>query len=78
NELVLSAPLTRMVISDDGEPVESQTRVSIGSNGIQVFDEPAPGADDADPDARADQRSRVLRGAEAVAERKIQITTELD
>jgi len=78
NELVLSAPLTRMVISDDGEPVESQTRVSIGANGIQVSDEPAPGADDADPQADADQRSRVLRGAEAVAERKIQITTELD
>lgn len=78
NELILSAPLTRMVIGSDGEPVESQTRVTIGSNGIQVFDEPAPGADDADPDAAAEQRSRVLRGAEAVAERKIQITTEMD
>jgi len=78
NELVLSAPLTRMVIGSDGDPVESQTRVTIGSNGIQVSDEPVPGADGADPDARSDQRSRVLRGAEAVAERKIQITTEMD
>lgn len=78
NELVLSAPLTRMVIGNDGEAVESQTRVSIGSHGIQVFDEPAPGADEAAPAARTDGRSRVLRGAEAVAERKIQITTDLD
>ena len=78
NELVLSAPLTRMVISSDGEPVESQTRVTIGSNGIQVFDEPAPGADETDPDVGSDGGSRVLRGAEAVAERKIQITTEMD
>lgn len=78
NELVLSAPLTRMVIGDDGEPVASQTRVTIGATGIQVFDEPAPTASDVDPDAAASGRSRVLRGAEAVAERKIQITTELD
>jgi len=78
NELILSAPLTRMVMGDDGEAVESQTRVTIGANGIQVFDEPAPSVDESDPEARAEQRSRVLRGAEAVAERKIQITTELD
>lgn len=80
NELILSAPLTRMVITDDGEPVESQTRVTIGANGIQVTDEPAPGAEDNNETGVSgdEQRSRVLRGAEAVAERKIQITTELD
>ena len=81
NELILSAPLTRMVISDDGESVESQTRVTIGANGVHVFDEPAPGADEETPDTRAerdDRNSRFMRGAEAVAERKIQITTELD
>jgi len=81
NELILSAPLTRMIITDDGESVESQTRVTIGANGIHVFDEPAPGAVPEDPDARAergDRNSRFMRGAEAVAERKIQITTELD
>ena len=85
NELVLSAPLTRMVVSDDGEQVESQTRVTIGANGIQVSDEPAP-MDDADAGAgagstraeRDDRNSRFMRGAEAVAERKIQITTEMD
>jgi len=78
NELVLSAPLSNIVITDDGEPVESQTRVSIGSDGIHVYDEAAPGADDGNPGPGLDGRSRVLRGAEAVAERKIQITTELD
>ncbi|WP_313170967.1 DUF1700 domain-containing protein [Massilia oculi] len=81
NELILSAPLTRMVISDDGETVESQTRVTIGANGIHVFDEPAPDADDENPETRTerdDRNSRFMRGAEAVAERKIQITTELD
>lgn len=81
NELILSAPLTRMVISDDGEPVESQTRVTIGANGIHVFDEPAPGLDEDTPETRTerdDRNSRFMRGAEAVAERKIQITTELD
>jgi len=78
NELVLSSPLNNIVITNDGEPVESQTRVSIGSNGIHVFDEPAPGADDGNGEERYDGRSRVLRGAEAVAERKIQITTDLD
>lgn len=78
NELVLSAPLSRMVIGDDGERVESQTRVTIGATGIQVFDEPLPDATGIDPDAEGGGRSRVLRGAEAVAERKIQITTEVD
>jgi len=73
SELVLSAPLTRLVIGDDGEPAASQTVISIGSNGIHVSDEPAP-----DADSRADSRSRVLRGAEAVADRTIQITTDMD
>lgn len=73
SELVLSAPLTRLVIGDDGEPAASQTVISIGTNGIHVSDASAPDADN-----RADSGSRVLRGAEAVAERKIQITTDMD
>lgn len=73
SELVLSAPMSKMVISNDGEPMGSQTRVSIGSHGIQVFDEPG-----AAPDEPGERGSRVLRGAEAVAERQIQITTDLD
>lgn len=87
NELVLSAPLSRLEITHDDNPSETQTRVSIGEHGIQVYEEPVlrpdlrPEAGDdgqaADSENRH-QRSRVLRGAEAVAERRIQITTDLD
>jgi uncharacterized membrane protein len=88
NELVLSAPLSRLETTNDDGASETQTRVSIGEHGIQVYDEPVlrPDADSGEPaaDAGVDernergQRSRVLRGAEAVAERRIQITTDLD
>lgn len=91
SELVLSAPLTRMVIGDDGRPAGSQTRISIGSNGIHVTDEqdasqappdeagePRAAGPDDESGAAGEPRSRVLRGAEAMAERKIQITTELE
>lgn len=87
NELVLSAPLSRLEITNDDSPSETQTRVSIGEHGIQVYEEPVPRpdqraeSDDSGPAADSDnrhQRSRVLRGAEAVAERRIQITTDLD
>ncbi|MEM8514991.1 putative membrane protein [Massilia sp. MP_M2] len=95
NELVLSAPLSRMDAANDDGAAETQTRVSIGEHGIQVYEEPVLRPDlqteagDGGPaadiviDARNEhdgrgQRSRVLRGAEAVAERRIQITTDLD
>lgn len=87
NELVLSAPLSRLEMPNDDGASETQTRVSIGEHGIQVYEEPVL-RPDLRPDASADgsaagsenrhQRSRVLRGAEAVAERRIQITTDLD
>jgi len=89
NELVLSAPLSRMDATNDDGAGETQTRVSIGEHGIQVYEEPAlrpdlrPEAGDNEQTADVvvddrDKRSRVLRGAEAVAERRIQITTDLD
>lgn len=87
NELVLSAPLSRLEITNDDDPSETQTRVSIGEHGIQVYEEPVLRSDqrteagDGGPAADSEnrqQRSRVLRGAEAVAERRIQITTDLD
>lgn len=87
NELVLSAPLSRLEITNDDSPSETQTRVSIGEHGIQVYEEPVLRPDqraeagDSGPAADSEnrqQRSRVLRGAEAVAERRIQITTDLD
>jgi uncharacterized membrane protein len=87
NELVLSAPLSRLEMTNDDGASETQTRVSIGEHGIQVYEEPVLrpdlGPDASDGGSAADsenrhQRSRVLRGAEAVAERRIQITTDLD
>jgi len=87
NELVLSAPLSRLEITNEDSPSETQTRVSIGEHGIQVYEEPVLRSDqrteagDGGPAADSEnrqQRSRVLRGAEAVAERRIQITTDLD
>lgn len=83
SELVLSAPLDRVIVTDDREWEQNrtQTRVSISEKGIHVFDEPLEPA--ASPDAGSEPaRDRpalgVLRGAEAVAERKIQITSDLD
>ena len=87
NELVLSAPLSRLEMTNDDGASETQTRVSIGEHGIQVYEEPVlrpdlrPEAGDGGPATDSEnrhQRSRVLRGAEAVAERRIQITTDLD
>jgi uncharacterized membrane protein len=89
NELVLSAPLSRLETTNDDGASETQTRVSIGEHGIQVYEEPVLRPDlrpEAGDDGQAadvigdnrDKRSRVLRGAEAVAERRIQITTDLD
>lgn len=87
NELVLSAPLSRLEMTNDDGASETQTRVSIGEHGIQVYEEPVlrpdlrPDASDGGSAADSEnrhQRSRVLRGAEAVAERRIQITTDLD
>ena len=85
NELVLSAPLNRMGATTDDGTGETQTRVSIGEHGIQVYEEPVLRSDTGNPEPAADsvidesrKRSRVLRGAEAVAERRIQITTDLD
>ncbi len=85
NELILSAPMSRLEMTNDDMPGETQTRVSIGENGIQVYEEPVlrpdTGAGEPPPDVAVDndrKRSRVLRGAEAVAERRIQITTDLD
>jgi uncharacterized membrane protein len=72
NELLLNLP--HMVVVDEGD--SAQTRVAIGGNGIEVTqekpaDEPAAADDEA-------ERSRVLRGAEAVAGRTIHISTDLD
>jgi len=72
NELVLDWPARFMDADADGRG-ERQTRITIGAGDIQVSqDKPA--------DARADERSgsRVLRGAEAVADSSLRISTEMD
>lgn len=75
NELVLNGPL-RHVVVEDGTGADVQTRVTIGDAGIQVHQEKAPGAGAAGADGAP--RSRVMRGAEAVAGRGIHISTDLD
>jgi uncharacterized membrane protein len=77
NELVLDWP-SRFVTIDEDKRGERQTRIVIGDNSIQVRqDRPRP-APDADTDADAPSDSRVLRGAEAVADGKLRISTDMD
>lgn len=73
NELVLNGPLRHVVI-EDGAGADVQTRVTIGDADIQVHQEKTPGAATAD----GAPRSRVMRGAEAVAGRGIHISTDMD
>jgi uncharacterized membrane protein len=85
NELVLDWP-ARFVNIDPDSRGERQTRITIGPGDIQVTQErPADAAEpnDADGDrasGRSERRehSRVLRGAEAVADSKLRISTEMD
>ncbi|MFC0251852.1 DUF1700 domain-containing protein [Massilia consociata] len=83
NELVLSNPLHRVVITEDGERRETRdsvrTRVSIGEHGIHVVEEdaqPEPEAG-ANPDEAAKSKA-VIRRAGKVADAGIQITTDMD
>jgi len=84
NELVLSAPLDHVIVTDGGDPDRrpGQTRVTISEKGIHVFEEEMHADDTPPSSASASDSSRstmgVIRGAEAVAERQIQITTDLD
>jgi uncharacterized membrane protein len=69
NELVLGGPLRHVTFSDDGSAESTQTRVSIGEHGIQVYQDKVPLADQSTPDER---------GAEAMAARGIHITTDTE
>jgi len=83
NELVLDWPSRFVTVDDDGRG--RQMRVEIGSSGINITQErpqiadPLPSADKADPegDSRM-QRSRALRGAEALADSTLRISTDMD
>lgn len=85
NELVLNGPLRHVHFGERGVDQRVQTRVSIGDTGIDVHQETAPVPaetpdDEAAPDPEPDTAtgSQVLRGAEAVAGRGIQISTGMD
>lgn len=86
NELVLDWPSRFVTIDDDGRG--RQMRIEIGSHGINVTQErpqvadPLPPAD-ADDDGDGDRRSRLehsraVRGAEALADSTVRISTEMD
>jgi uncharacterized membrane protein len=85
NELVLDGPLRHFVITDD-EP-GTQTKVTIGDNGIRVFQEKTPDGDPEHPgqpavaldeDGEPDATAPVIKRAEAVAGRGIRISTDMD
>lgn len=84
NELVLDWPSRFVTIDDDGRG--RQMRIEIGSHGINVTQEHPQIADPlppADPDDDADrgsrlERSRAVRGAEALADSTVRISTEMD
>lgn len=76
NELVLDWPSRFVTIDPDGRD-EGQTRITIGAGDIQVTrDRPAHDDDTARDGGR--RGSRVLRGAEAVADGSLRISTEMD
>ena len=80
NELVLDWPSRFVTIDDDGRG--RQMRIEIGSHGINVTEE-RPEIADPLPPAEADrssrlERSRAVRGAEALADSTVRISTEMD
>jgi len=79
NELVLDWPSRFVTIDDDGRG--RQMRIEIGDRGINVTQERPQLADPLPPDADADaggRHSRALRGAEALADSTLRISTDMD
>ncbi len=80
NELVLDWPARYMTVDPDSRG-ERQTRITIGAGDIQVTQDSPRGAEDAAPAEEGSSRrahSRVLRGAEAVTDGSLRISTEMD
>jgi uncharacterized membrane protein len=82
NELVLDGPLREMIRfdDDDGEGRRTQTKVAIGHDGIQVFQEPVDGYnpipnDDGDDDSKS---GKIIEKAERMASSAVHISTDLD
>jgi len=83
NELVLDNPLHRIERMEDGSErrtsTPSRTRVTIGEQGIHVYqDDPPPLDDGASGSDTGGRSGQVIRRAEKVADTGIQITTGLD
>jgi uncharacterized membrane protein len=81
NELVLDWPSRFVTIDDDGRG--RQMRIEIGDRGIIVKQERPEVADPLPPDDRTDmddrrEHSRALRGAEALADSTLRISTDMD
>jgi uncharacterized membrane protein len=80
NELMLDGPLRHVIISDDDiNASHTRTKVTIGDQGIRVFQEPNPDASPAPSgDGEPDASAPVIKRAEAVAGRGIHISTGTD
>jgi uncharacterized membrane protein len=76
NELVLDWPSRFVTIDDDGRG--RQMRIEIGSHGINVTEERPQAADPVDGGGSRLERSRAMRGAEALADSTVRISTEMD
>ena len=80
NELVLDWPARYMTVDPDSRG-ERQTRITIGAGDIQITQDSPRNAEDAAPAEEGGSRrahSRVLRGAEAVTDGSLRISTEMD
>jgi uncharacterized membrane protein len=82
NELLLDWPSSLVTIDDDGRG--RQMRIEIGSHGINVTQErpqvadPLPPANPDNATSSRLERSRAVRGAEALADSTVRIRTDMD
>ncbi|SFU57918.1 DUF1700 domain-containing protein [Pseudoduganella namucuonensis] len=83
NELVLDGPFREFLHFEHDEEGQrhTQTKVSIGHTGIEVFQEPVPGshpdADDGDDDDTS-KPGKIIERAEQMAASGVHISTDLD
>jgi uncharacterized membrane protein len=84
NELVLDGPLRDVIQFDnrDGEGHRTQTRIAIGHDGIQIYQEPLDGYDappaDADGEDGDSRSGKIIEKAERMASSAVHISTDLD
>ncbi|MET3133166.1 putative membrane protein [Oxalobacteraceae bacterium GrIS 1.11] len=80
NELVLDGPLRHVIVQDDkmGLDHPMQTRVSIGENSIQIYQEAAQSEAHAGQSDEDGAPSQVIKRAEAFAGRGVHISSDPD